>query len=268
MGKANSYADTNGVYHNKLGINDAVQLKHVEYDLTAQRSREIIEQNVLGDLCEYGLERQKAIHQHLFQDIYEWAGKTRTVPSSKSMETSKPDFNIVSVFTDPSDIISAWRELEKKTQAFAEARGLTFEQKREALADIFIEANHIHPFSEGNGRSLQVFMKELARKQGIELDYNKTNFHEWNKASAVSGTYGELFEDKGQKYLIPHPPDSEPIRKIFSEMASPSQTQKQDFSGLMRACEAKAKTDGLTEAQRAVVMTRARQEKNPPDLER
>jgi fido (protein-threonine AMPylation protein) len=36
------------------------------------------------------------------------------------------------------------------------------------LAEIFIDANHIHPSQEGNGRSLQVFMKELAREQDIE----------------------------------------------------------------------------------------------------
>ena len=214
---ANSYTDANGVYRNTLGIADAAQLKRTEYGLTTQRSQEILEQNALGDVRGFGLARQQAIHGYLFQDVYEWAGKTRTVPSSRRMENG-----MVSVFADPGDIVSAWRELEKKTQAFVDAKGLMFEQKREALVDIFIEANHIHPFPEGNGRSLQVFMKELAREQDIDLDYSKTNAKEWNRACAISGTHGELFEEKNQKYLIPVPPDPEPIKKIFADMASPS----------------------------------------------
>jgi fido (protein-threonine AMPylation protein) len=129
---------------------------------------------------------------------------------------------MVSVFANPEEIVPAWRELEKKTQAFASARGLTFAQKHAALADIFIEANHIHPFPEGNGRSLQVFMKELAREQGIDLDYSKTRPDEWNRASAISGTHGEVFAENGQKYLVPFPSDPGPIKKIFSEMARPA----------------------------------------------
>lgn len=95
---------------------------------------------------------------------------------------------------------------------------MTYEQKHEALVDIFIEANHIHPFPEGNGRSLQVFMKQLAAEQGVELDYRKINSSNWNRSCAISGVYGRLFE---YQYLIPSPPDMEPIKKIFMDMASP-----------------------------------------------
>jgi cell filamentation protein len=207
----NSYTDANGVYRNKLGIVDAAQLKVMEYNITASRSREILDQGALVNIRSFNLEHQKAIHQHLFQDIYEWAGKPRTVPSSKGMGNG-----MVSVFANPDEIVPAWRELENKTQAFINAKGLTFEQKHEALAEIFIEANHIHPFPEGNGRSLQVFMKKLAREQDIDLNYSKTNSPEWNRARAISGTHGKLFE---KKYLIPIPSNPEPIKKIFSEIA-------------------------------------------------
>ncbi|MDR0578087.1 MAG: hypothetical protein LBI87_11295 [Candidatus Accumulibacter sp.] len=80
---ANSYTDANGVYRNKLGITDAAELKRVEYVITANKSREILEQNALGPARDHNLERLQAIHQHIFQDVYEWAGKPRTVPSSK-----------------------------------------------------------------------------------------------------------------------------------------------------------------------------------------
>jgi cell filamentation protein len=279
----NSYTDANGVYRNKLGITDVDQLRKIEYDITRSRSFEILERGALSHVQGFGLARQQAIHQYLFQDVYEWAGKTRTVPSSKRMENG-----MVSIFANPGDIESAWRELEKKTQAFTGAKELTFEQKREALADIFIEANSIHPFPEGNGRSLQVFMKEFARAQDVDLDFNKINPQEWNKASAISGTYGELFEENKQKYLIPIPSDPEPIKKIFAEMASPARefeqiknagaasvvkafrneppekaiqqhTELAPAYGYLRACEAKAEADGLDAQQRAIVMARVSQ---------
>lgn len=132
---------------------------------------------------------------------------------------------MVSVFASPDTFEKSWQALEQKTNAFASAKGLTFEQKLEALVDIFIEANRIHPFPEGNGRSLQVFMRELAREQGVDLDYSKTNPKEWNMASAISGTYGKVFEEKKQKYLISNPPDPEPIKRIFSGMARPARDQ-------------------------------------------
>jgi cell filamentation protein len=207
----NSYTDAHGVYRNKLGITDAAELRRIEYDFTAHRSGEILEQNILGRPARHDLKRLQAIHRHLFQDVYEWAGKLRTVPSSKRL-----DSHTVSVFADPDTFAQKWQELENKNAAFVSAKSLTARQKVDALVEIFIEANHVHPFPEGNGRSLQVFMRQLAGEQGVQLDYTRTAAGEWNRASALSGTHGALFE--GQ-YLIADPPRQEPIRKIFADMA-------------------------------------------------
>ena len=108
--------------------------------------------------------------------------------------------------------------MAQKTAEFVAGKGWSFEHKRDALTDIFIAANHIHAFPEGNGRSLQVLMKQLAKERGVHLDYTKAHFQEWNFASAVSGLHGRLFE---HLHLIPLPPNAEPIRKIFSDIASP-----------------------------------------------
>ena len=61
-------------------------------------------------------------------------------------------------------------------------------------------------------------MWELAREQGVALDYAKVDAQAWNVASAVSGTHGRLFE---RTYLIKNEPDSEPIRKIFAQITRP-----------------------------------------------
>lgn len=221
---SNPYLNHDGVLTNKLGITDKDTLRRVEYDITSHKQREILDGSALSNVKGFGFERQQAIHKHLFEDIYEWAGKQRTVPYSKTM-----DNGFTSIFEAPDKIQSRWTELEKNTKAFTEAKNLTHEQKVQQLTNIFVEANHLHPFPEGNGRSLQVFMQQLARTQNIELDYSKNNPKEWNHASAVSGIWGAISEVNNQKFLHKYASNLEPITKIFNEMASPIQEQSQQM---------------------------------------
>jgi cell filamentation protein len=209
----NRYTDENGVFLNKLGIADAAELKSAEYTLTSQRRAELLSGVASLNVTGYGLDRLQAIHGHLFQDVYAWAGQLRTVPSSKRAENG-----MTSVFESPDAIASSWAKLTEKTSAFAVAKDLSLEQQREQLVAVYVEANRIHAFPEGNGRSLQTFMKQLAGEQGLDLDFTRTNARDWNLASAVSGTHGRLFE---RQYLIAQPSDNEPIRKIFGEIVRP-----------------------------------------------
>lgn len=223
---ANAYTDGKGVFKNLLGQTDPEALRVAEYACTKSRSAEILGGHVRLNVSGFGLERQVAIHKHLFQDVYEWAGKIRTVPSSKRAEMGG-----VTRFADPDAIVSAWQALEKKTVAFAAAKQLGFGEKREALASIFIEANRIHPFPEGNGRSLQVFMKQLALEQDVNLDFAKVSARDWNAASAVSGTHGRLFEGM---HFIPSKPDPEPIKSVFAQVASPAAARDQSKAAAFR----------------------------------
>ena len=173
---ANPYTDESGVFLNKLGVTDASLLRLLEYNATSGRATEILAQNALGRPQSFDLSRLQAIHRYLFQDVYEWAGKIRTLSSKKRASNG-----MWSAFAEPDEIVRDWEVLARRTNAFA-ASDLAFEQKREELLDIFIEANRIHPFPEGNGRSLQVFMRELAHTQGVSIDYDKVDKQEWNLA--------------------------------------------------------------------------------------
>lgn len=210
---ANAYTDENGVFKNRLGISDAQLLHKMEYELVAQRSIEIESGEIQLVVDGYGLARQQAIHAHLFQDVYEWAGQIRTTLSVKRMDNGQQ-----SRFVDFGTIVGKWENLEKITQAFVTRQGMGFDQKHDALAEIFITANCIHAFPEGNGRSLQVFMKQLAQEQNIGLDYTKVKPKEWNRASAISGEHGRLFE---HAHFIASKPDTAPIKQIFSDISRP-----------------------------------------------
>lgn len=210
-----TYFSQVGVLKNKYGIEDGAQLNGLEYEISTRKANELI----LG--CDGGyplksekfnLERLMEIHGHIFSNVYEWAGKIRTVSSSKRAPN-----NFVTVFSEPELIKEKWAQLELKTHAFQENNGATFDEKVNLLVDVFVEANHIHPFPEGNGRSLQVFMAQLAQTQSILLDYSKTNARDWNNASSVSGEHGRLFE---HVHLIKQTPNTELITAIFKEMAT------------------------------------------------
>lgn len=193
------YTDENGVFLNKLGIADAAELKSAEYALTSQRRAELLSGVASLSVTGYGLDRLQAIRAPV-PGCLAWAGQVRTVPSSK-----RADNSMTSVFESPQAIVSSWAKLAEKTNAFAADKDLTIDQQREQLVSVYVEANRIHAFPDGNGRSLQTFMQQLASEQGLDLDFTRTNARDWNLASALSGTHGHLFE---QQYLIPQLFDS------------------------------------------------------------
>lgn len=215
---SNQYINKDGVFDNKLGIKDPALLDSIEYSVSQNKQVEILSGKIALAENGFGLETLRAIHKYQLGDIYEWAGELRTIPLAKELSLKKGYF---SVFANPDQLLDKWSDLEEKTAEFVHAKNLSFDQKREALVDIFIEANHIHPFPEGNGRALQTFMKLLADKQGVELDYGAANSRSWNHASAVSGIYGEREIRDGENHLNRLPPDDRPIREIFERMATP-----------------------------------------------
>ncbi len=81
----NKYTNSNGVFINKFGISDAKLLETIEYDLVERKAQMLLAGRVdLGVSTTYGLKRLAAIHKYLFEEVYEWAGKLRTVPLFKA----------------------------------------------------------------------------------------------------------------------------------------------------------------------------------------
>lgn len=209
----NSYIGENGVFLNLFEITDATELHKIEYEITLRKAREWGEREIGRDLG-FGLNRLKAIHEFLLGDIYGWAGKIRTVPSRKRGPSGS-----ITQFTDPADIEPDWKKLEGEIHFLIESNNKEFNVNVEILADVFIKANQIHPFPEGNGGSLQVFIQDVSREIDIELDYSVVSPHEWNQACSVSGVHGSLFE---RQIFIPRPSNDTLIKQIFQKIAKSS----------------------------------------------
>lgn len=213
-----SYTNADGVFKNRFGISDANKLAEVEYQITATKAGELGLNFVQSPLSRFDLSGLQTIHEYLFSEIYEWAGKVRTVPSAKCAENG-----LISRFSEPESIVADWETLASKIDVFQGGQASDFLVKKDALADIFIEANAIHPFPEGNGRTLQVFIRQLAKAQNIELDFEKTTPSEWNLACSISGKHYRLFE---HVHKIELPPNPLPIKQIFDAIATPTITSK------------------------------------------
>ena len=157
---------------NKFNITDEEELKDMERQITSVRAAQILKEPVKGLFDENHL---KAIHKHLFQDLYSWAGEFRKVNISKG--------NPFCLFQYiPEQLNNLFKEL--KNEAYLSL--LNENDLAARLAYYLGELNAIHPFREGNGRTQRIFIMELALKNGYILDLSHVEKKEMIRASVQS----------------------------------------------------------------------------------
>lgn len=152
------YTYRNGVLVNLANIEDEKILLAFESLKVSKRVEELFEKSIKINTSDSLL----AIHQYLFQDVYEWAGKVRTVNISKD---GKPffdgeRFHIGFKYIDT--LISEYRTVSKTEKRLI----------AEKLAEILDNVNYLHPFREGNGRTQREFIRLLALEKGFILNLN------------------------------------------------------------------------------------------------
>jgi cell filamentation protein len=101
-----------------------------------------------------------ALHHHLFQDVYDWAGKERNVPISKGQTR----------FANPRFIESYAAGLLQRLVKENHLKGLSPEEFVERASHYVLELNLVHPFREGNGRAIRYFLTLLAQNAGYDVD--------------------------------------------------------------------------------------------------
>jgi len=102
------------------------------------------------------------IHHYLFQDLYAWAGKIRTVEISKQGKQFFATNRFREAFIYIDSLIADYRKIEG-----ADTKGIAY-----FLAIILDSINYLHPFREGNGRTQREFVRILALEKGFEIDLN------------------------------------------------------------------------------------------------
>ena len=158
------------VLRNKLDIRNAPALEAAERELVAQR---LLEPVPTGD---FDLAHLKAIHRHLFQDVYAWAGEVRTVEIAKGESRFQPRRLIAAGMAD----------IHRRIVAAGYFRGSGPDGFAEGAGPVMGDVNHVHPFREGNGRTLLQYLKQLAAGAGHAIDLTRIDPAAWLDASRRS----------------------------------------------------------------------------------
>lgn len=157
----NCYPGT-AILINKFDIRDEAKLNEVETVLVSARSAEWITAPAANtfDFAHY-----KAIHRFLFSDLYDWAGQIRAVNISKKGTVFCPAENI-----ERQASLTFRRPKEQNY-----LRGLPRNEFIEELTDFYCSTNYLHPFREGNGRTQRVFLTQLVRNAGYDLNWSEVD---------------------------------------------------------------------------------------------
>lgn len=151
-GGLNHERRTRMALENKLGITNSTELAQQEERLTKIRAAELFENGLL-DKYEIGTyQGLQQIHGYLFQDIYEFAGKTRTE------NLAKGNFRFAPVMY----LDAALENISKMPES-------SFDE----IVAKYVEMNVAHPFREGNGRSTRIWLDMMLKKNlGLVVDWS------------------------------------------------------------------------------------------------
>lgn len=168
--RAYCYPPTFDVLINKEGLRDAADLETFERGATTIRM-----ESCPRDLP-ISYEGYKAIHEHVFQDVYEWAGEVRTIPIEKGGTR----------FELPERIDGEMQRSFKELGAENNLQDLPIDKFAERAASYLDDINITHPFREGNGRTQRLFLRNLAEQGGYDLRISGIDRDDWMNASIES----------------------------------------------------------------------------------
>ena len=180
-----------GVLFNKLHITDEAALEQAEADYVAARSYELFLHPLEGA---FDLRHLKAIHRHLFEDVYDWAGELRDVDIAKG-ESYFAHYRYLEAAAAP-----IFEQLAKENHL----AGQNADSFSERAAYFLGELNALHPFRDGNGRAQREFIGLLARKSGYFIDWTNITQDAMAEAS-VAAFRGDTshFRDLIRAHLAP-----------------------------------------------------------------
>ena len=218
------------VLRNKAGLHDATSLREFEEEAAFLRMSEILVQSpVPGELDRAHM---CAIHEHVFGDIYEWAGQERTAPAfPKRMSKNGPSpqkiatgqydapadhpyeyFPAGPVMTEHFDLWA--RRLHRMNDYAAMSPG----EFSAAIAEPWGEMNVAHLFREGNTRTQVAFFTYFAREHGHVFDY--TRFTEVNFRLKFNAGRFMVQAAKGEELLV----------SAITEVVTPNPDRQQAFA--------------------------------------
>lgn len=172
---ADYFVDGDDVLANKLGISDPQKLKEAEQDIVTKKTATLLSETpptVFDFAC------LKHVHQILFEDVYNFAGQVRTV------DMVKPDGGTpfaYARFIEPES---------KRIFDYLRRKNYLVDLNRQSfvreITNLATELNALHPFREGNGRAIRLFLILLANHAVYLLDYSQVSSKELINADKLA----------------------------------------------------------------------------------
>ncbi len=176
---------------NKLGLTDAIELARVEEKIGKQKALAMWSAPAFAQLPAGKFSTLAFIHRTLFEDIYEFAGRLRSV------NVSKGNFRFASALY----LREAVETIERLPQS-------TFDE----IIIKYVEMNVAHPFREGNGRSMRLWLDHMLRRELRRvIDWSAVDKNKYLSAMERS------------------PIDAEPIKKLLSDALTESIDDREIF---------------------------------------
>ena len=140
---------------NKLGLTSSADLAREEERISKKKAVELFEKGILDNLPAGVFSTLQVIHRYLFEDIYSFAGKIRTV------NVAKGNFR----FAPLMYLQAALDNIDKMPQS-------NFDE----IVEKYVEMNIAHPFREGNGRSTRIWLDHILKTEiGKVVDWSKVD---------------------------------------------------------------------------------------------
>ena len=204
------------ILRNRRGATTWAQLRTIEDAAFGMRAPTL---RAYGLPRTYDLEGLQAIHRHLFQDVYDWAGEVRTIGMVKGAP-----------FVDVKDIPDLMGVVAEGARSHNYLRDLPDERAPEAFAALYNAINNAHPFREGNGRTQREFLTALAAESGRTIDWQSVHgrVNDFASEEARLGDMrflNDMFSDivARRPASSPHasPPLSERVGRILGNRTHP-----------------------------------------------
>lgn len=150
------------VLDNRLNLQTSSELLDAEERISKTKAIELFERNLLDARAPGTFETLAFIHGHLFGDIYDFAGKIR------SENISKGGFR----FAPALYLDDAVRQIERMPQS-----------SYEEIIEKYVEMNVAHPFREGNGRAMRIWLDHMLRESlGLVVDWSVVDLGDYLSA--------------------------------------------------------------------------------------
>lgn len=184
------------VLKNKLGITNSDELKGIEKNIVRKKLAYLYLKPVKGN---FDTEHLLNIHKFIFDEIYPFAGKFRICSMQKN-----------TMFCNPEEIQNHLTEILKEMNEVFNQDISSIQEFAFKLGSYYYDLIYVHPFREGNGRSIRVFVRDFVLEKSknlscgpLDLDYTKIDSKNLLMGTVNRYIYPSMIEVEFMKGLVP-----------------------------------------------------------------